>query len=97
MHCFANFRTNLGKVVRISQDIYYVRMTDNAVILTKYGHCTNLLNNNEMNINYLPPLSEESSKITKEQQSNDKISQATTWPFLMPLMVTVKLLTKKQK
>ena len=42
---FAIFQTNLGKE-RISQDICYVRVTDNNDFLTIYGHCANLLNNN---------------------------------------------------
>ena len=40
---FARFRTNLGNL-RISQDICYVRMTDNNDFLTKYGHRASLLN-----------------------------------------------------
>ena len=43
--CFANFQTNLGNLC-ISQDICYVRMTDNAHFLIIYGHHANLLNNN---------------------------------------------------
>ena len=42
---FARFQTNLGNL-RISQDICYVRMTDNNGFLTMYGHRTSLLNNN---------------------------------------------------
>ena len=42
---FARFRTNLSNL-RISQDIYYVRMTYNNNLLTIYGHRANLLNNN---------------------------------------------------
>ena len=42
---FARFCTNLGNL-RISQDICYVRMTDNNDFLTIYGHRANLLNNN---------------------------------------------------
>ena len=45
VQCFARFRTNLGNL-RISQDICYVRMTDNNVFLTIYGHRASLLNNN---------------------------------------------------
>ena len=41
----ARFRTNLGNL-RISQDICYVRMTDNNGFLTIYGHRASLLNNN---------------------------------------------------
>ena len=40
----ARFRTNLGNL-RISQDICYVRMTDNNGFLTIYGHRASLLNN----------------------------------------------------
>ena len=42
---FARFRTSLGNL-RISQDICYVRMTDNNDFLTIYGHRSSLLNNN---------------------------------------------------
>ena len=45
MQHFARFWTNLGNL-RISQDICYVRMTDDNDFLTIYGHRTNLLNNN---------------------------------------------------
>ena len=45
VHCFARFPTNLGNL-RISQDICYVRMTDNNGFLTIYGHRASLLNNN---------------------------------------------------
>ena len=38
---FARFRRNLGNL-RISQDICYVRMTDNNDLLTTYGHCANI-------------------------------------------------------
>ena len=41
---FARFQTYLGNL-RISQDIFYVRMTDNNGFLTIYGHRANLLNN----------------------------------------------------
>ena len=41
---FARFQSNLGNL-RISQDICYVRMTDNNDFLTVYGHRANLLNN----------------------------------------------------
>ena len=40
---FARFRTNLGNL-RISQDMCYVRMTNNDDFLTIYGHRANLLN-----------------------------------------------------
>ena len=43
--CFTRFRTNLGNL-HISQDICYVRMTDNNHFLTIHGHRANLLNNN---------------------------------------------------
>ena len=42
---FARFRTNLGNL-RISQDIRYLRMTDNNDFLTIYGYRASLLNNN---------------------------------------------------
>ena len=41
----ARIRRNLGNL-RVSQDICYVRMTDNNDFLTIYGHRANLLNNN---------------------------------------------------
>ena len=44
VQCFARFQTNLGNL-RISQDICYVRMTDNNDFLTIHGHRANLLNN----------------------------------------------------
>ena len=37
-------RSNLGNL-SISNDICYVQMMDNAVVLTKYGPITSLLNN----------------------------------------------------
>ena len=40
---FARFRTNLGNL-HISQDMCYVRMTNNDDFLTIYGHRANLLN-----------------------------------------------------
>ena len=40
----ARFQTNLGNLL-ISQDICYVRITDNNDSLTIYGHRVNLLNN----------------------------------------------------
>ena len=46
MQCFANFRRNLGNL-HIWQDICDVQMTNYAVVLITYGHCTNLLNNND--------------------------------------------------
>ena len=42
---FARFRTNLGNL-RISQDICYVRMTDNNDFVTIHGNRPSLLNNN---------------------------------------------------
>ena len=45
---FVRFQTNLCVQVcnlRISQDVCYVRMTDNNDFLTIYGHRANLLNN----------------------------------------------------
>ena len=42
---FARLRINLGNL-RISQDICYVRMTDNDGFLTIYGHRASFLNYN---------------------------------------------------
>ena len=44
---FVRFRTNFSNL-RISQDICYVRMTDNNDFLTIYGHRANLLNKREL-------------------------------------------------
>ena len=42
---FANFRANVGNLkLRISQDICYLRMTENNGFLTIYGHRASLLN-----------------------------------------------------
>ena len=41
---FARFQSHLGNLC-ISQDIFYVWMTDNNDFLTIYGHHANLLNN----------------------------------------------------
>ena len=46
---FANFRTNIGNL-RISQDICYVWITDNAIVLIKYGPRANLLNSNNKKV-----------------------------------------------
>ena len=42
---FARYRSNLGNL-RKSQDICYVRMTDNNGFLIIYGRRASLLNNN---------------------------------------------------
>ena len=45
MQRFAILRSNCSNL-RISQDICYVRITDNKDVHTIYGHRANLLNNN---------------------------------------------------
>ena len=77
MQLFARFRTNLGNR-RISQDICYVRLTDNNYFLTIYGHCANFLNNKAKRI---PSLSSQSDRaqflqrtayfMTDRQKSHD--------------------------